>query len=74
MGTDLDTLGHRGACGGGVLRGSRAQWRYVEDREVPAPVKVGNQLRYYYIDNCDNKPGAPRYRSGPCGLKGRGEE
>ena len=46
MGTDLDTLGNRGACGGGVLRGSRAQWRYVEDSEVPGPVKVGIQVRY----------------------------
>ena len=35
MGTDLDTLGLCGSCGGGVLRGSRAQWRYVEDSEVP---------------------------------------
>ena len=52
MGTDLDPLGLCGVCGGGVLRGSRAQWRYVEDREVPGTIKVGNQLRYYYIDNC----------------------
>ena len=47
---DLDTLGHRGACGAGVLRGSCAQWRCVGDSEVPGLVKVRIQVRYYYIE------------------------
>ena len=52
-----------------MLRGSRAQWRYVEDREVPTTVKVRIQLRYYYIDdyyNCADNFGSCADNCGKC--------